>query len=155
MTNYRLRNGPKRLKVLNDRLPNGVLVGRVLTSQIVARDDRDTVETIVKVDRALAIASRARIRRRISSDSAAAPKQQTTSCEPPIGRDRLGRFAAGWRGGPGRPPRDALREAYVHDVFAVWKKHGRHAIRQLCQEDPRSYLRLVADLVGSKRRKGR
>jgi hypothetical protein len=109
----------------------------------------------VKLDQALTIAGKARIRRRIAASNDAAEQVASSSDRPVALRDPHGRFLKGWAGGPGRPPRDLLREAYIDDLFAVWKRHGRHAIRQLCQEDPRSYLRLIANLVGSKRRKGK
>ena len=105
----------------------------------------------MKIDRALAIAVRARIRRRISSDVVAEiDSRRTMSAE--RSRDVRGRFARGDVGGPGRPPRDCLREALNGDLFLSWRRHGRQALRQLRQENPGSYLRLVAGLVESERR---
>jgi hypothetical protein len=40
-------------------------------------------------------------------------------------------------------------------LFVVWRRHGRQALQQLCREDPASYLRLIASLVGSKPAKPR
>ena len=102
------------------------------------------MEASVKLTRALEIAGKARIRRRI-----AAPSDNTeASPERPVAlRDARGRYLKGWAGGPGRAPRDALREMYVDDLFAVWKRHGRQALRQVCQEDPATYLRLMIGLV--------
>src|SRR4051812_23869914 len=103
------------------------------------------MEASVKLTRALEIAGKARIRRRI-----AAPSDNTEVPPPerPVAlRDARGRYLKGWAGGPGRAPRDALREMYVDDLFAVWKRHGRQAVRQVCREDPATYLRLMAGLV--------
>jgi hypothetical protein len=102
------------------------------------------MEASVKLTRALEIAGKARIRRRIAapSDNTEAPPARPIEL-----RDARGRYLKGWAGGPGRAPRDALREMYVHDLFAVWKRHGRQALRQVCQEDPATYLRLMIGLV--------
>jgi hypothetical protein len=62
-------------------------------------------------------------------------------------RDARGRYLKGWAGGPGRPPRDALRELYVDGFFNVWKTHGRKAIRQLAEENPGAFLRIMVSLV--------
>ena len=48
-------------------------------------------------------------------------------------RDVRGRFAKGRAGGPGRPPRDCLTEAFAADLFLVWRRHGKQALRQLCR----------------------
>jgi hypothetical protein len=111
----------------------------------------------VKIERALAIAARARVRRRISSDPAVAQSDGTgamSSSERLVLRDARGRFVKGHAGGPGRPPRDCLREAYTADLFAVWKKRGRQAIRQLCEENPAAYLRLVVGVASPLRKSG-
>ena len=108
----------------------------------------------MKIERALAIAARARIRRRISSDAAVQSHGTgaMSSSERLVLRDARGRFVKGHAGGPGRLPRDCLREAFTSDLLAVWRRHGKQALRQLCQEQPSSYLRLVAGLVTSKSR---
>ena len=110
-----------------------------------------SVKAIVKIDRALAVAARARIRRHVSSDPAATQGDNTegiASFERTIAlRDVRGRFVKGHAGGPGRPPRDCLREALNGDLLLSWSRHGRQALRQLRQENPGSYLRLVAGLV--------
>jgi hypothetical protein len=108
----------------------------------------------VKIDRALAIAARARIRRRVSSDvvSQSDGIGATSSSEQ---RDVRGRFLRGHGGGPGRPPRDCLRDAFAADLFLIWRRHGRQVLRQLCQEEPISYLRLMTGLLGSKTRQSR
>jgi hypothetical protein len=110
------------------------------------------VEAIVKIERALVVARKARIRRHIPS-APAATQDDAVATPPkwPVLRDARGCFVKGGGGGPGRPPRDALRDAYIADLFAVWKKHGRQAIRQLCEENPAAYLRLILSLVASKR----
>ena len=102
----------------------------------------------MRIDHALAIAGRARIRRRTAAPSDAASERVAPSSERPSAlRDSLGRFLKGWVGGPGRPPRDALRELYIDDLFAIWKKHGRQVIKQLAEEHPAVYFRIVADVV--------
>jgi hypothetical protein len=106
------------------------------------------MEASVKLTRALEIAGKARIRRRIAS-----PSDNTAQVSPPPERpvalrDTRGRYLKGWAGGPGRPPRDALTEAYINDLFAVWRRHGRQALRQVCQEDPATYLRLMMAWCG-------
>ena len=91
----------------------------------------------MRIDHALAIAGRARIRRRTAAPSDAASERVAPSSERPSAlRDSLGRFLKGWVGGPGRPPRDALRELYIDDLFAIWKKHGR----QVINNSPRNIL---------------
>jgi hypothetical protein len=110
----------------------------------------------VKIDRALAIAARARIRRHVSSVPAATQSDSTAAMPPErliVLRDVRGRFVRGHAGGPGRPPRDCLREALNGDLFLSWRRHGKRALQQLRQENPGSYLRLVAGLVESERRK--
>jgi hypothetical protein len=32
------------------------------------------------------------------------------------------------------------------DLFAIWKKHGRQVIKQLAEEHPAVYFRIVADV---------
>jgi hypothetical protein len=69
-------------------------------------------------------------------------------------RDGRGRFVNGHAGGPGRPPRDCFREAFTpftSGFLAVWRRHGKQALRQLCEEHPAAYLRLIARLVASTR----
>jgi hypothetical protein len=112
-----------------------------------------SVEAILKVERALAIAARARVRRHISSDPAAPYSTGTiaSSERSIVLRDVRGRFVQGHAGGPGRPPRDCLREAFTSDLLAVYRRHGKQALRQLCEENPAAYLRLIAGLFASKR----
>jgi hypothetical protein len=102
------------------------------------------MEATVRIEHALEIAGKARIRRRIAAprDNTEAPPERPVAL-----RDARGRYLKGWAGGPGRAPRDALRELYVDDLFAVYKRHGRQALRQVCQEDPATYLRLMIGLV--------
>jgi hypothetical protein len=109
------------------------------------------MEAGVKLARALGIAGKARIRRRI-----AAPSDNTEQVAPPFERpsalrDSHGRYLLGWAGGPGRPPRDLLREAYVDDLFAVWKRHGREVIKQVAENDPATYLRIMVSLASKMR----
>jgi hypothetical protein len=105
------------------------------------------MEARVKLTRALEIAGKARIRRRIAAQDDN-PAQVASPSERPVAlRDARGRYLKGWAGGPGRAPRDALREMYVDDLFAVYKRHGRQALQQVCREDPAAYLRLMIGLV--------
>jgi hypothetical protein len=109
------------------------------------------VETIVKI---VAIAAQARVRRHISSDAAVKGDGTGTrsSSERVILRDAHGRFVQGHVGDPGRPPRDCLREAFTSDLLAALRRHGKRALRQLCEEHPAAYLRLlIASLVAGKR----
>jgi hypothetical protein len=105
------------------------------------------MEASVKLARALEIAGKARIRRRIAAQDDNIKQIAPPPARPIELRDACGRYLKGWAGGPGRAPRDALREMYVDDLFAVWKRHGRQALRQVCQEDPATYLRLMIGLV--------
>jgi hypothetical protein len=70
-------------------------------------------------------------------------------------RDARGRFLQGHVGvSPGRPPRDELRELYIDDLFAIWKIHGRKVIKQLAEENPGAFLRVMVSLVRKMRRLG-
>lgn len=108
-----------------------------------------SVEAILKIEQALAIAARARVRRRVSSDAAAQTDGTGTSSERLVLRDAHGRFVNGHAGGPGRPPRDCLREA--PSDFLVWTRHRKQALHQLYEEHPAAYLRLIVSLVAGKR----
>ena len=105
------------------------------------------MEASVKLARALEIAGKARIRRRIAAPEDNTEQVASPSERPVALRDARGRYLKGWAGGPGRAPRDALRELYVADLFAVWKRHGRQALEQVCREAPATYLRLMIGLV--------
>jgi hypothetical protein len=96
------------------------------------------MEAAMRIDQALAIAGRARIRRRI----VAPPSERPVAL-----RDSRGRYLLGWAGGPGRPPRDVLRELFVDDLFAVYKRHGREVITRLAEENPAAFLRIMVSLV--------
>jgi hypothetical protein len=105
------------------------------------------MEASVKFTRALEIAGKARIRRRIAAQDDNIKQIAPSPARPIELRDTRGRYLKGWAGGPGRAPRDALREVYVDDLFAVWKRHGRQALQQVCHDDPVTYLRLMIGLV--------
>lgn len=99
----------------------------------------------MRIDRALQIASRARIRRYALPPGTGAPTPASPSSE----RDARGRFLQGHVGvSPGRPPRDELREMYIDDLFHSWRYGGRAAIRQLIKRDPATYLRIMINVVG-------
>ena len=96
----------------------------------------------MKIDRALQIVSRARIRRYAFPTRTEAPS-------PSSERDARGRFLQGHVGvSPGRPPRDELREMYIDDLFHSWRYGGRAAIRRLIKQDPATYLRIMINVVG-------
>ena len=105
------------------------------------------MEASVKLARAQEIAGKARIRRRIAAPEDNTEQVASPSERPVALRDSRGRYLLGWAGGPGRPPRDVLRELYVDDLFAVYKRHGREVIRRLAEEDPAAFLRIMVSLV--------
>ena len=89
----------------------------------------------MKLDRALQIASKARIRR-----YALPPRTEVaTPASPSSERDRRGVS-------PGRPPRDALREAYHSDLYWTWRRFGRSALRELAEQAPGKFLRIMSDV---------
>ena len=101
----------------------------------------------MKIEQALKIAARARVRRYIpgaEAPSQSPPPERSASPpleRPPALRDARGCFAKGWAGGPGRPKgqgggRDDLREALTSDLFHVWRRHDKHMLQQFCEEDP-------------------
>ena len=69
--------------------------------------------------------------------------------DPPPGRGHHGRFAAGNRGGPGRPrgSRHRLSEALLEQLAADFAQHGPSVIERVRTEDPASYLRVIVALV--------
>jgi hypothetical protein len=64
-------------------------------------------------------------------------------------RESNGRFLKGKPGGPGRPrgSRNRLTEVFLQDLLASWEKHGAEVIERLCQNDPATYLKIVASVV--------
>ena len=60
-----------------------------------------------------------------------------------------GRFAPGHPGGPGRPKgsKHKLSEAFIAALARDFEEHGTDAIRRVCQDDPSTYLRVIASLV--------
>src|SRR3954452_13914002 len=60
-----------------------------------------------------------------------------------------GRFAPGHSGGPGRPKgsKHKLSEAFVAALAQDFVEHGTEAIRRVCENDPSTYLRVIASLV--------
>jgi hypothetical protein len=122
----------------------------------------------MKIEQALKIAGRARVRRYIPGEeiiteaSSALPQSPASPPpkRPPAVRDARGCFAKGWAGGPGRPKgqgggRDDLREALTSDLFHVLRRHGKHMLQQFCEENPGGYLRLMATMVQPARREHR
>jgi hypothetical protein len=105
------------------------------------------MEASVKLARALEIAGRARVRRHIPAPSDTTAQVARPSERPVALRDSRGRYVLGWAGGPGRPPRDVLRELFVDDLFAVYKRHGREVITRLAEENPAAFLRIMVSLV--------
>ena len=64
-------------------------------------------------------------------------------------RNGSGRFTAGNPGGPGRPKgsKHKLSEAFVAALAQDFDEHGADAIRRVWQDDPSTYLRVIASLV--------
>ena len=64
-------------------------------------------------------------------------------------QDAKGRFVAGNSGNGGRPAgaRAKLGEAFLADLYADWCEHGIEALRQVRDERPSDYLKVVALLV--------
>ncbi len=104
----------------------------------------------MRIDQALEIARKARIRRYAMP----ARNDAVSSSEPSPQRGSNGRYLRGHLpSSRGRPPgREELRTLFINDVFAVWKTHGRAAIRQLAEDSPAIYLRFVASLANKMRR---
>ena len=65
------------------------------------------------------------------------------------GRAQNGRFRKGNKGGPGRPAgtRNKLSEDFVTALFTDFEANGAAAIKSAREENPATYLRLVAGLV--------
>jgi hypothetical protein len=70
----------------------------------------------------------------------------------PLREDRLpnGQFKKGvYKGGPGFPhgKRRDLELALVDDVVRDWRKHGAKVLTRVREDDPSTYLRVVASLL--------
>jgi len=66
------------------------------------------------------------------------------------GRDeKTGRFLPGNSGNGGRPKgsRNKLGEAFIADVFEEWQKSGADALKRMAQDDPTSFVRVVAGVL--------
>jgi hypothetical protein len=63
--------------------------------------------------------------------------------------EKTGRFVPGNNGGGGRPKgsRNRLGEAFLVDLYADWKAHGIDVVRQVREENPAVYLKIVSTLV--------
>jgi hypothetical protein len=58
-------------------------------------------------------------------------------------RDVRGRFVKGHPGCSRWSSRDPLRQLFENDMFVVWRRSGRAALHQLCQEAPAKYFQLM------------
>jgi hypothetical protein len=64
-------------------------------------------------------------------------------------RDKSGRFAKGWRGGPGRPlgKRNYLTEVFLQAFGDDFAEHGAAVIEEVRKTKPAVYLQAAASLV--------
>jgi hypothetical protein len=64
-------------------------------------------------------------------------------------RNDKGQYVVGHSGNGGRPKgsRNLLGEAMLADLYADWCEHGAEAIRQVREDDPAAYLKVIAFLV--------
>jgi hypothetical protein len=64
-------------------------------------------------------------------------------------RDERGRYLKGMGGGPGRPvgSRNKLSEDFLGDLHQSWQQYGAAVLDVLRQEDPVSYVKIVASVV--------
>lgn len=67
----------------------------------------------------------------------------------PAKDNETGRFLAGNSGNGGRPKgsRNKLGEAFIEDMLADWEANGPAAIRQVREEKPDAYLKVVASIL--------
>jgi hypothetical protein len=63
------------------------------------------------------------------------------------GRDEKGRFVLGHPIHRQRGSRNLLGEAFLTDIYHDWLEHGMQAVRQVREDDPSSYLKVVALVV--------
>lgn len=61
---------------------------------------------------------------------------------------KTGLFIKGHKGG-GRPKgsRNKLGEAFLEDMYVDWAEHGKGAIKQVREERPDMYLKVVASIL--------
>jgi hypothetical protein len=71
------------------------------------------------------------------------------NCRPRPEQDGKGRFIAGNSGNGGRPrgARSKLGEEFLTDLYEDFIEHGRAAIERVRQEEPTTYIRVIASLV--------
>jgi hypothetical protein len=64
-------------------------------------------------------------------------------------RDKSGRFAAGWRGGPGRPKgsRTRLQEFVIEILDEDFREHGKDVLERVRAKWPQIYLTAVISLL--------
>jgi hypothetical protein len=72
-----------------------------------------------------------------------------TGKNPPARDEQSGRFLPGNNGGPGRPrgSRHRLSEDFLSAIADDFTVHGIEAIKRVREEDPCTYIRVVASLL--------
>lgn len=67
-----------------------------------------------------------------------------------VGRSEKGQFVPGHTGfGGGRPKgsRNKLGEKFIDDMYADWKENGVKAIKDVREQKPDAYLKVVASIL--------
>lgn len=67
-----------------------------------------------------------------------------------IPRDDKGHFQIGYKGGPGRPngSRPKVAALFWNDLYAVWKDKGMTVLERLADDEPGTFAKIAAMLVG-------
>lgn len=72
----------------------------------------------------------------------------TDACRPKPQQDARGRFITGnIGGGRSKGARSKLGESFIEELYASWRAGGREAIDRVRDEDPVSFLRIIASVI--------